>query len=259
MTGVKLDKSSVNIPIFCESCVHAKAIRKPVPKVREGKRASKFGEEVHSDLWGKAPVQTKAGRKYYITFTDDATRYTYIEFLHAKSDAFQSYKHFEAWCDTQLKVKIKILHCDRGGEYLSDEFSKYLKKCGTTAKLTVHDTPAHNGVAERRNRTIAERMCTLLHASGLPEMLWAEAARHVVWLMNRSSTKAVEGRTPYEAVFGTKPNLKEVREWGEKVWVRTEGGNKLGGRVKEGRWLGIDEQSKGSRIYWPDKQSVSIE
>lgn len=59
VTGVKLDGSSINIPIFCESCVHAKAIRKPIPKVREGKRASKFGEEVHSDLWGKAPVQTK--------------------------------------------------------------------------------------------------------------------------------------------------------------------------------------------------------
>jgi hypothetical protein len=50
-----------------------------------------------------------------------------------------------------------------------------------------------------------------------------------------------------------------MREWGEKVWVRIEGGNKLGGHVREGRWLGLDERSKGIRVYWPDTKTVSIE
>ena len=63
------------------------------------------------------------------------------------------------------------------------------------------------------------------------------------------TTKAVEGMTPYEAAFGKKSNLKGLRKWGEKMWVRVEGGNKLGGRVREGRWLGVDEQSKGVRVY----------
>jgi hypothetical protein len=65
--------------------------------------------------------------------------------------------------------------------------------------------------------------------------------------------------TPYEAAFGKKPDLKGVREWGEKVYVRIEGGTKLGGRVREGRWLGMDEESKGARIYWPDTKSVTVE
>ncbi|KAF8813522.1 hypothetical protein BYT27DRAFT_7084235 [Phlegmacium glaucopus] len=65
--------------------------------------------------------------------------------------------------------------------------------------------------------------------------------------------------TPFEAAFGKKPNLKGLREWGEKVYVRTEGGTKLGGRVKEGRWLGIDDESKGVRIYWPDTKTVTVE
>jgi len=126
--------------------------------------------------------------------------------------------------------------------------------------LNIHDTPQHAGVAERRNRTIAERVRALLHASGLPKNLWAEAARHVVWLLNRTTTKAVEGMTPYEAVFGKKPNLGDLREWGEKVYVRLEKkGLKLGGRVREGRWLGVDEQSKGVRIYWPDTKSITVE
>jgi len=90
-------------------------------------------------------------------------------------------------------------------------------------------------------------------------MLWGEAACHVVWLMNHTLTKAVAGKTPYEAAFGKKLDLSQVHEWGEKVWVWIEGGDKLGGRVREGRWLGIDERSNGCRVYWPDKQMVTTE
>jgi hypothetical protein len=98
-----------------------------------------------------------------------------------------------------------------------------------------------------------------LHASGLPKFLWGEAARHVVWLMNCTLTRAVDGKTPYEAAFGKKPNLRNVRKWGEKVWVRTETGDKLGGCVTEGCWLGVDESSNGFCIYWPDQHTVSVE
>ena len=77
--------------------------------------------------------------------------------------------------------------------------------------------------------------------------------------MNHTSTKAVDGKMPFEAAFGKKPDLKNVREWGETVWVCTEGGNKLSGCVQGGRWIGIDEQSKGVHIYWPDKRSVTVE
>ena len=77
--------------------------------------------------------------------------------------------------------------------------------------------------------------------------------------MNRTSTKAVEGMMPYKAMFGIKPNLSEVHEWGEQVWVRVEAGDKLGGRVCEGRWMGLDEKSKGVRIYWPDSRTVGVE
>src|SRR5271169_450533 len=87
--------------------------------------------------------------------------------------------------------------------------------------------------------------------------MWGEAARHVVWLMNRTTTKAVTNNTPFEATFGKKPDLSQVREWGDKVWVRIEGGDKLGGRVREGHWLGISDESKGVRIYWPDKKNVT--
>ena len=85
----------------------------------------------------------------------------------------------------------------------------------------------------------------MLHASGQPKFLWGEAARHAVWLKNRTPTKALDGMTPFEALTGDKPNLRGLREWGSRVWVRNEKKAKLGGRVDEGVWVGIDDKSKG--------------
>jgi hypothetical protein len=50
-----------------------------------------------------------------------------------------------------------------------------------------------------------------------------------------------------------------VREWGERCWVRLEKGDKLGGHVREGRWVGIDDSSKGCCVYWPDTKSLTVE
>ena len=196
VTGLELDLSAEE-PTFCESCVYAKSRRQSVPKVREGERAKAFGEEIHSDVWGPSPILTLGGRRFFITFTDDHTRHSHLYLLRKKSDAFGAYKNFEAWSKTQLKASIKVLHTDRGGEYLSGPFISHLNAAGTEQKLTVHDTPEENGVSERLNGVALQRVRAILHASGLPKFLWGEALRHVIWLKNRTSTKAVpSGKTP---------------------------------------------------------------
>jgi hypothetical protein len=107
--------------------------------------------------------------------------------------------------------------------------------------------------------TLDQLHCRMGHISPETARRLVEVARHVVWLMNHTLTRAVNGETPYEAAFGKKPDLHHVCEWGEKVWVSTETGDKLGGHITEGHWLGIDKRSKGFHIYWPYKQTVSVE
>ena len=258
MAGVCVDISSGK-PVFCESCVYAKATRKPVPKEREGNRATEFGKEVHSDLWGPSPVTTLCGCRYYVSFTDDKTHLTYLHLLKHKSDTLNAYKDFEANCKTQHKANVKVLHSDRGGEYTGKEFVMHLKWNGTKQKLTVHDTPEHNGVAECLNCTILEKIRAMLHASGQPKFLWGEAVHHVVWLKNRTPTKALSGLTPFEVAYGRKPDLRGLREWGSQVWVRNVSKSKLGGHVNEGVWVGLDDNSKGARVFWPTKRTVMVE
>ena len=184
----------------------------------------------------------------------------YLCTLRQKSETFLAYQQFEAWLNRQLATKIRMLHSDRGGEYTGNEFVLYLKRQGMVQRLTVHNTPQHNGIAERLNRTILERIRALLHASGLPKFLWGEAAHHVIWLKNRTPTKVLDGLTPYKVAFRQKPDLSKVWEWGSEAYTRKEHENKLGWWVDKVRWMGIDNKSENAYcVYWPMKQIVTIE
>jgi hypothetical protein len=80
---------------LCTACVQAKPTRKPVPQKTEGPRATKFGEKIHLDVWGPANPQSYDGKEYFVSFTDDYNRWTYLVPMAKKSEAFGCYKQYE--------------------------------------------------------------------------------------------------------------------------------------------------------------------
>ena len=249
-----------NSPFYCDSCEYAKATHKTIRKERTAPQASSFGEEVHTDLWGPSPILSLGGRKYYASFTDDYSRYTRLALLCFKDETLEAYKTFAAWAKTQHGAHIKRLRSDRGGEYTGGDFTKYLQEQGTERRLTTHDTPQHNGVAESLNRRLLERVRAMMHGAELPKNLWGEAINHAVWLKNRTSTRVLGNVTPFERLYGDKPNLGGVPEWGQRVWVHNDSNTKLDARANEARWVGYDSESTHAhRIYWPGRNSISVE
>ena len=130
VSGLKFDDMKDG-GTFCESCIYAKAMCKPITKICEGKQNKEVGALAWSDVWGPAPVETLGGKRYYITFTDDHSCLMYLCTLRQKSETFAAYQQFEAWLDRQLAAKVHMLHSDWGGEYLGNEFVMYLKRQGT--------------------------------------------------------------------------------------------------------------------------------
>ncbi|TDL21242.1 hypothetical protein BD410DRAFT_689829, partial [Rickenella mellea] len=65
--------------------------------------------------------------------------------------------------------------------------------------------------------------------------------------------------TPYQLATGKNFELGELPEWGAKVWVKVENGGKLEPRAKIGRWVGFSAESKGHRVYWPERSIVTVE
>ena len=91
----------------------------------------------------------------------------------------------------------------------------------------MHDTPEQNGVAERLNRTLVERSRAMLLESNLPKSLWGYAILHANYIKNRTHTRSLPDKTPYETVYGKKPNLQDAYEWGKDVYVKIKQDDKL--------------------------------
>ncbi|GJZ03226.1 retrotransposon protein, putative, ty1-copia subclass [Tanacetum coccineum] len=110
------------------SCLSGKMTRKPFPHRTE--RATDLLGIIHTDVCGPLRHVSRQGASYFITFTDDYSRYGYIYLLKHKHEVFETFKVFKNEVENQLGKTIKALRSDRGGEYISQEFKDYLKACG---------------------------------------------------------------------------------------------------------------------------------
>ena len=256
--GIKLDPNAPKMD--CKVCIYVRATRVLMSKPCISVLAQSFGDEVHTDVWGPASTSTMKGWRYFVTFTDNATRYTVMYLLKTKDQVLKSYKSYKAWAIAQQHcTSIKVLRSNHGGEYLSKAFDEHLAAAGTAWRLTTHDTPQLNGVTERLNQTLLKRVRALRHEAGLPKMLWGEALRHATWLKNRMAMHALDTKMPSEVLFGTLPNLSVAHLWGCKVWVHDDTGSKLNACACEGWWLGFNVDSWAHRVYWPQSTTISVE
>jgi hypothetical protein len=138
----------------CEACLLGKMTKMPFLGFIE--RASDLLELIHTNVCGPMSTAARGGYQYFITFTDDLSRYGYVYLMKHKSETFEKFKEFQSEVQNQCGNKIKTLRSDSGGEYLSHEFSSHLKSCGIVPQLTPPGTPQRNGVSERRNRNLLD-------------------------------------------------------------------------------------------------------
>src|SRR5882724_4329012 len=256
--GIKLSKKELSItPPMCASCAKGKATRASFPASKSG-HANKVLGLVHSDLWGPAPVQTITGTRYVITFTDDKSRWVWVAFLKCKSEAFTAFKEWLIFAEKQTGQQLYIFRSDNGGEFLTKEWRQMLKDRGIRHETTSPYTPEQNGDAERQNRSIFDRVRTVLIDAGLPLSLFAEAVNYIVYTKNRNSTSALTNTTPFEVRFNKKPDISRLRPFGCKAYVydHSPKRKKLSPRAFEGVFVGYADSQKTYRIYIPEKRSV---
>lgn len=247
-------------PDYCESCIKGKQARKPFPnnpskKVAEGKL-----DLIHSDILGPLEVESWSGCKYILTFIDDHSRKIFCYFLKSKDEAPDIFKEFCQLVENQTERKIKVLRTDNGGEYCNDRLKKFLKDKGIKHELTVPYSPQQNGVAERYNRSIMEKVRSMLADSRLPKQMWAEASNTAAYLLNRSPTKKLTGATPEEKWTGCKVDLGHLKVFGCRAYAHVPDAKrqKLDEKGKEYIFVGYSDTTVGYRLLDPKNYSLKI-
>ena len=230
----------------CEVCIQAKMTKKPFPKVE---RTTCILELVHTDICELNGILTRGGNRYFITFIDDFTKFTYVYLMRNKDQAFDMFKVYKSEVENQKDKKIKVLRSDRGGEYFSMEFSSFCEESGIIHQATAPYTPQQNGLAERKNRTLVEMVNAMLINAKLPTNLWGEALLTACYLHNRIPSRKSKV-SPYELWKNRKPNLGYLRVWGCLAFYRVPDPKrvKLGPRALKGIFVGYAENSKAYRI-----------
>lgn len=143
---------------------------------------------------------------------------------------------------------------------MSREFSLFCTKLGIKHELTAPYSPQQNGVAERKNRTLIEKAKSMLSASKLPNVFWAEAVLTAAYISNLSPTYAVAYKNPHEAWFGTKPSVNHLRVFGCVAYTQIPAQKlqKLDKKAEKGVFVGYSQEAKAYRIYIPTSRKIVI-
>nr|GEV64316.1 hypothetical protein [Tanacetum cinerariifolium] len=183
-------------------------------------------QRLHMNLFGPTFVKSLNKKSYCLVVTDDYSRFTWVFFLATKDETSPILKTFITGIKNQLSLKLKTIRSNNGNEFKNQDLNqsggmKWIKR-----EFSVARTPQHNGIAEKKNRTLIEAARTML---------------------NRVLVTKPHNKTPYELLLGRTPSIGFMRPFDCLVTIL----NTLDPLVSGPTWLfDIDTLTK-SIIYHP--------
>ena len=239
-----------NLPSFkddsenfiCDACQKGKSHQ--LPYSRSSSVSSAPLELIFSDVWGPACASV-GGNKYYVSFVDDYSKFTWIYLIKNKSDVFARFHDFQNHVERTFDKKILALQSDWGGEY--QKLNSFFQRIGIEHHVSCPHAHQQNGSAERKHRHIIEVGLSLLAHAHMPLKYWDEAFLTATFLINRVPSKVIHNETPLERLFNRKPEYSFLRTFGCACWpnLRPYNSHKLSFRSTRCAFLGYSNLHKG--------------
>lgn len=219
----------------CVICTQAKMTRKSFTETRENARYP--CEIIHSDLVTFSPPGYRTGERYLLTVVDNYTRYLQVFPIKMKSEVATYLEKAIINLKTMFNPQhsFRFLQTDNGTEFINTEVETILKKFDMQWRRSEPYEHQHNGLIERVNRTIEEKIRALLFHSGFQSSFWNVAASCAAYIYNRTPHAALDYITPYEKVFSKPPDVTNIRIFGSQTAVHDPlipKGNKTQARAK---------------------------
>ncbi|KAJ9538263.1 LOW QUALITY PROTEIN: hypothetical protein OSB04_030996 [Centaurea solstitialis] len=231
----------------CDICHLAKQARSKFED--SSHKTTQLGDIIHLDVWGPYKVSTKEGFKYFLTVVDDYTRSVWVYLMKGKDEVYENIVSFTNMIQTQFHKCIKNFRTDNGTEFVNHKFSQFTKGMGIIHQTSCVYTPQQNGVVERKHRHLLNVARALLFQSGLPLNMWHECILTATYLINRTPSSVLNGKSPYEMVYGHSPNLDHLRNFGCLCFaVIPNIADKFASRAQKCVFLGYSSSKKGYRL-----------
>ncbi|CAJ2645756.1 unnamed protein product [Trifolium pratense] len=235
----------------CSHCMTGKQTRVSFKK-HPPSRKSELLQLVHSDVCGPLKVKSFSGALYFFTFIDDCSRKLWVYAIKTKDQVLEKFKEFHALVERQSGKKLKCVRSDNGGEYCG-LFDVYCKQQGIAHEKTPPKTPQLNGLAERMNRTLVERVRCMLSEAKLPQHYWGEALYTAVHVINLTPNVVLNSEVPDKIWFGKTVKYDHLRVFGSKAFVHVpkDERSKLDAKSKQCIFISYGQDEFGYKFYDP--------
>lgn len=198
----------------CENCTLNKCTRVHHPP-RTTEKSKVAGTVLHIDTAGPSPVESRGKSKYLMLCKDEFSKYRQVAFMKTKDQIPDQVKLLISQSILETGNQVLKIVTDNGSEYVNKNLESYYRQRGIIHQRSAPYTANQNGLIERDIRTIKESARTLLNDSKLDKDLWPEAVFCAVYALNRVLNSSSETTTPYELWHGKRPNVKNLRRFGE--------------------------------------------
>jgi transposase InsO family protein len=171
---------------------------------------------IYTNVWGPSPICSQHGFKYYVSFLDVSSRYTWLYPMTKKSDAFNIFLQFQKYVERFFNTPIKLVQSDWGGEYCT--ISAFFKNCGIVHRVSCPHTHQQQGSIERKHRHVIETGLSLLSHAYMPLHFWDDAFQSACYLINRIPTLVLQNKSPFEKLFKSVPDYLFLKTFGCACW-----------------------------------------
>lgn len=244
-----------NYDHVCADCALNKCKRSSHP-ARSTPKATRPGQAIHMDTMGPINPPGLLGQRYVLVAKDEFSAFRMVACLKAKSSVSDIAKLMITKIIAQTGNEVLTITTDNGSEYINDSLGCFLQRRGIEMVNSVRYTPQQNGVAERENYTLIDQARVLINSAKLPRDLWPEAIMAATYISNRvlTSTRAT---TPHELWFGRKPNLNNLRVFGQHAAaMKINKSGKFDEKATRMRFVGYTDNHQTYKFFDPISNKI---
>nr|KYP48432.1 Retrovirus-related Pol polyprotein from transposon TNT 1-94 [Cajanus cajan] len=212
----KTHLSAIDSSFHCSTCNLEKQNR--LPFINRNNFSANSFDLIHADIWGPFRESTYDGYRYFLTLVDDMSRFTWIYLLKNKSECINIIPQFYAYVENQFQSNIKTFRSDNAKELA---FKEYFSKKGIMHQFSCVERPQQNSVMERKHLHILNIARGLMFKFNVPLNIWGDFVKTTVFLMNRTPSPILNGKSPYELLYNKLPNYSSFRAFGTLCYAST--------------------------------------
>lgn len=177
--------------------------------------------------------------------------------MPSKQDVSIHLKNFLALVERQFHQQVQTIRSDNGSEFIC--LSEIFNQKGIHETSCV-GTPQQNRHVGRKHQHILNVARALRFQTNLHIEFWSYCIPTTRYLINRTPTKILQGKTPFELIYNHLPPIEHLRVFGCICYVHNQkhGGDKFATPSNRSIFLGYSFSKKGWRVYSLETGTVSV-